>query len=66
MSGVKNGSDFWVHPIRFYEPEDHKAETQLCEIEIMLETLNDVMKDYLNVKKLVLFFQKLNENQFIF
>ena len=44
---MKDGKEFWIHPIQFYESKDHKAETQLSEIETMLNDLNDLMKDYL-------------------
>ena len=46
MSGHDKNDMFWCVPMRFIEPKDHTAETQLKEIELLFTQINDLLKDH--------------------
>ena len=48
MSGRDKNDMFWCVPMRFTEPKDHTAETQLKEIELLFEQINDLLNDHID------------------
>ena len=47
MSGRDKNDMFWCVPMRFIEPENHTAETQLKEIESLFQEMNNLLGDHL-------------------
>ena len=66
LSGCDEKQKFWCVPMRFTEPVNHTADTQLAEIERLFLDINELLRDHADGLKRLFVFSSYQQSFFVY